>query len=162
MTKSLPERLRDVARNLPKYSGKAECCIADALYPDICDNFDCSPCDSCLIHVFESLATEVEMEYVEIPAFSTYEGRRLFLDTMEEMTGAKIANAVRVNAVGGSAESLKLVFEPPKDTLEAIEKDAGLYWGDYVAEHPHVTTQREMTLDLLRRQRKVLERDADE
>lgn len=169
MTKTPPERLREAAMNLAKDPGRAECRIADALYPGLCDRFDCDPRDSCLIGVFESLASEVETGYVEIPSFGTYDGRSLFLETMAEMAGAKVAKVVRVNADSGRAESLKLVFEPPKDTLEDIEDEATVSPRVYCQNHGIEVDAMDceecftaMVSDLLRRQREVLESDAPE
>lgn len=161
MTKSLPERLRKVARDLTLDPRKPECRIADALYPDLCSEFDCGPCNNCLGVVFESVLGEIECEYVKTPVFGSDGARDLFLETMEEMADTRIVKVVRVNADDGSAESLKLVFEPPKDTLEAIEKDARLYFGDYCKTHEGVLSNHDMIIDLLRRQREVLERDAE-
>lgn len=172
MIKSLPERLREAAAAIDGDKSCQECAICAALYPDVCSEHDwCSPLSTCLDDVLKAVADEVERDYVPVPDFKHKSARGPFIEWMRGI--ADEMDVLRVETSFNHADDerkLTIYYEPKRvDNLSDIRYDAThdpiVYCCDHAREDVSNWDQSDYTewmiLDLLRRQREVLERDAE-
>lgn len=171
MTKPLPERLREAVKEINEDYGwsSRDCAVVRSIYPDRCKGI-CSQCDCRINDVLNTVAFEIERDYVPVPDFMYRGGRKRFVELMQNI--AREADVVRFEVTTDNIEcehKLTLWYKPKKlDTLSDIESDVTrdpvTYCCSHAEEDVSNWSRQEyaewMTRDLMRRQREVLGHDA--
>ena len=170
--KTLVERLREVNLDCGQHT---DCQLANVVGVD-CTSATCAECGMDTAH---ALADAIEREYLPRPRFE--DGTVVEVGDVVLWSGCKVKRVEDVHVevcLEGACGTYNSVLKRPNDTLERIEDDvnklSGDYWGctgipcSICPAKKDGKTPRErygtgscpqaMTIDLLRRQREVLER----